>query len=130
MRDWASVAVRGRLLLSGSIAHASLKTAVPRQRQAEKCRNLGTWEELCRRALYLLITLTGDADAPPEVEVLEVWRVGGDDLEAGVGDARAVGEVEVLQGQRAPMMVSQGGRGGGGGEDGAHRCATCGGRKG
>ena len=28
MRDWASVAGRGRLLLSGSIAHASLKTAV------------------------------------------------------------------------------------------------------
>ena len=28
LRDWASVASRGRLLLSGSIAHASLKTAV------------------------------------------------------------------------------------------------------
>ena len=28
LRDWASVAVRGRLLLSGSVAHASLKTAV------------------------------------------------------------------------------------------------------
>ena len=28
MRDWASVAGRGRLLLSGSVAHASLKTAV------------------------------------------------------------------------------------------------------
>ena len=28
MRDWASVAARGRLLLSGSVAHASLKTAV------------------------------------------------------------------------------------------------------
>ena len=28
LRDWASVAGRGRLLLSGSIAHASLKTAV------------------------------------------------------------------------------------------------------
>ena len=27
LRDWASVAGRGRLLLSGSIAHASLKTA-------------------------------------------------------------------------------------------------------
>ena len=27
-RDWASVAGRGRLLLSGSVAHASLKTAV------------------------------------------------------------------------------------------------------
>ena len=26
LRDWASVASRGRLLLSGSIAHASLKT--------------------------------------------------------------------------------------------------------
>ena len=26
--DWASVAGRGRLLLSGSVAHASLKTAV------------------------------------------------------------------------------------------------------
>ena len=26
--DWASVAVRGRLLLSGSVAHASLETAV------------------------------------------------------------------------------------------------------
>ena len=28
LRDWASVAVRGRLLLSGNGAHASLKTAV------------------------------------------------------------------------------------------------------
>ena len=28
MCDWASVAGRGRLLLSGSVAHASLKTAV------------------------------------------------------------------------------------------------------
>ena len=28
LRDWASVAGRGRLLLSGSDAHASLKTAV------------------------------------------------------------------------------------------------------
>ena len=28
LRDWASVASRGRLLVSGSIAHASLKTAV------------------------------------------------------------------------------------------------------
>ena len=28
LRDWDSVAGRGRLLLSGSIAHASLKTAV------------------------------------------------------------------------------------------------------
>ena len=28
LRDWASEAGRGRLLLSGSIAHASLKTAV------------------------------------------------------------------------------------------------------
>ena len=28
LRDWASVAGRGWLLLSGSIAHASLKTAV------------------------------------------------------------------------------------------------------
>ena len=28
MRDWASVAGRGLLLLTGSIAHASLKTAV------------------------------------------------------------------------------------------------------
>ena len=28
MRDWASVASRGRLLLTGSVAHASLKTAV------------------------------------------------------------------------------------------------------
>ena len=28
LRDWASVASRGWLLLSGSIAHASLKTAV------------------------------------------------------------------------------------------------------
>ena len=29
LRDWASVAGMGRLLLSGSVAHASLKTAVP-----------------------------------------------------------------------------------------------------
>ena len=28
LRDWASAAGRGRLLLSGSVAHASLKTAV------------------------------------------------------------------------------------------------------
>ena len=28
LRDWASVASRGWLLLSGSVAHASLKTAV------------------------------------------------------------------------------------------------------
>ena len=28
LRDWASVAARGRLLLSGTIAHASLKAAV------------------------------------------------------------------------------------------------------
>ena len=28
LRDWASVAGRGRLLLSGSVAHASLKSAV------------------------------------------------------------------------------------------------------
>ena len=28
LRDWASVAGRGRLLLSGSIVHVSLKTAV------------------------------------------------------------------------------------------------------
>ena len=28
LRDWASVACRGRLLLSDSVAHASLKTAV------------------------------------------------------------------------------------------------------
>ena len=28
LRDWASVAGRGWLLLSGSVAHASLKTAV------------------------------------------------------------------------------------------------------
>ena len=28
LRGWASVASRGRLLLSGSVAHASLKTAV------------------------------------------------------------------------------------------------------
>ena len=28
LRDWASVVGRGRLLLSGSVAHASLKTAV------------------------------------------------------------------------------------------------------
>ena len=28
LRDWARVAGRGRLLLSGSFAHASLKTAV------------------------------------------------------------------------------------------------------
>ena len=28
LRVWASVAGRGRLLLSGSVAHASLKTAV------------------------------------------------------------------------------------------------------
>ena len=28
LRDWASVAGRGRLLLSGSVAHASLKTAL------------------------------------------------------------------------------------------------------
>ena len=28
LRDWASVAGRGRLLLPGSVAHASLKTAV------------------------------------------------------------------------------------------------------
>ena len=28
LRDWASVAGRGRLLLSGSVAQASLKTAV------------------------------------------------------------------------------------------------------
>ena len=52
--------------------------------------------------------------------MLEVWRVQGDDLQAGVGDARAVGEVEVLQRQGAPMVSY------GGGEDGAHRCATCG----
>ena len=32
LRDWASVACRGRLLLSGSVAHASLKTAVPSQK--------------------------------------------------------------------------------------------------
>ena len=30
LRDWANLAGRGRLLLSGSIAHASLKTAVCR----------------------------------------------------------------------------------------------------
>ena len=28
LRDWASVAGRGRLILSGSVAHASLKTTV------------------------------------------------------------------------------------------------------
>ena len=28
LRDWAGVAGRGRLLLSGSVAHASLETAV------------------------------------------------------------------------------------------------------
>ena len=28
LRDWASVAGRGRLLLSGGVAHASLETAV------------------------------------------------------------------------------------------------------
>ena len=28
LRDWASLAGRGRQLLSGSVAHASLKTAV------------------------------------------------------------------------------------------------------
>ena len=28
LRDWAGVASRGRLLLSGSVAHASLETAV------------------------------------------------------------------------------------------------------
>ena len=28
LRDWAGVAGRGRLLLSGRVAHASLKTAV------------------------------------------------------------------------------------------------------
>ena len=28
LRDWASVAGRGRLLVSGSVANASLKTAV------------------------------------------------------------------------------------------------------
>ena len=28
LRDWASVAGRGRLLLSSSVAHASLETAV------------------------------------------------------------------------------------------------------
>ena len=63
--------------------------------------------------------LTGDADAAPEVELLKVGRVPGDDLQAGVGDAGAVGEVEVLEGEAA-LLVS------GGGEDGAHRCATCG----
>ena len=31
LRDWASVAGRGRLLLSGSVAHASLETAVCRE---------------------------------------------------------------------------------------------------
>ena len=30
LRDWASMAGKGRLLLSGSVAHASLKTAVQR----------------------------------------------------------------------------------------------------
>ena len=33
LRDWASVAGRGRLLLSGSVAHASLKTAVQKLRR-------------------------------------------------------------------------------------------------
>ena len=32
LRDWASVAGRGLLLLSGSIAHASLKSAVREKR--------------------------------------------------------------------------------------------------
>ena len=31
LRDWASVAGKGRLLLSGSVAHASLETAVVSQ---------------------------------------------------------------------------------------------------
>ena len=39
MRDWASVAGRGRLLLSGSVAHASLKTAVNRLLLANGLRN-------------------------------------------------------------------------------------------
>ena len=33
LRVWASVAGRGRLLLSGSVAHASLETAVSRSGQ-------------------------------------------------------------------------------------------------
>ena len=67
--------------------------------------------------------LTCDADAPPEVEVLEVGRAPGDDLQAGVGDPRAVGEAEVLQGKQRAPLFPQGRRGGG--EDGAHGCATC-----
>ena len=35
LRDWASVAARGRLLLSGSFAHASLKTVVWRSQWRE-----------------------------------------------------------------------------------------------
>ena len=31
LRDWASVAGKGRLLLSGSVAHASLETSVLRR---------------------------------------------------------------------------------------------------
>ena len=36
LRDWSSVAGRGRLLLSGSVAHASLKTAVCQNMAANK----------------------------------------------------------------------------------------------
>ena len=39
LRDWASVAGRGRLLLSGSLTHASLKTAV--LNHTKKMRKMG-----------------------------------------------------------------------------------------
>ena len=45
LRDWASVAGRGRLLLSGSFAHASLKTAVEAHKCGENILTYAGWDD-------------------------------------------------------------------------------------
>ena len=49
LRDWAGVAARGRLLLSGSVAHASLETAV-QDKTCLKTLNM-TWARFWARFL-------------------------------------------------------------------------------
>ena len=52
LRDWASMAGRGRLLLSGSVAHPSLKTAVYKYRVGPRLRELAFWLHPAMRGRY------------------------------------------------------------------------------
>ena len=73
MPDWASVAGRGRLLLSGSVAHASLKTAVQRRERKKEELRRGGPRQKCRDILHTCSTSNGAA-AVHEARSRIMWQ--------------------------------------------------------